>query len=78
MMFSIAEAKRIIETEAKDTHIAFYKHDEACFYVSDEDMANGIGDKLADVTAYNVDGWVSIEADALIGVKPGAYPSYIL
>lgn len=78
MMFSIAEAKRIIETEAKDTHIAFYKHDEACFYVSDEDMANGIGDKLADVTAYNVDGWIPIEADPLFGVKPGAYPSYIL
>lgn len=78
MMFSISEAKRIIETEAKDTHIAFYKHDEACFYVSDEDMANGIGDKLSDITAYNVDGWVPIEADPLIGVKPGDYPSYIL
>lgn len=78
MMFSIAEAKRIIETEAKDTHIAFYKHDEACFYVSDEDMANGIGDKLSDVTAYNVEGWVPIEADPLIGIKPGHYPSYIL
>lgn len=78
MMFSVNAAKQILENDAVDTHIAFYKHDEAAFYVSDKDMANGIGDKLSDITAYNVDGWVPIEADPLIGVKPGAYPSYIL
>ena len=77
MMFSINEARKII-SEAKDTHICFYKHDEACFYVSDEDMANGIGDKLSDVTAYQVEGWLPIYADALIGVKKGDYPSYII
>lgn len=77
MMFSINEAKKIL-AEAKDTHVCFYKHDEACFYVSDEDMANGIGDKLSSVTAYNVKGWIPIPSDALIGVKPGDYPSYIL
>lgn len=77
MMFSINEARNIIR-EAKDTHICFYKHDEACFYVSDEDMANGVGDRLSDITAYNVKGWVPIEADAIVGVKHGDYPSYIL
>lgn len=77
MMFSVNAAREIIRN-AKDTHVCFYKHDEACFYVSDEDMANGVGDKLADITAYNVKGWIPIEADPLIGVKPGSYPSYIL
>lgn len=77
MMFSVNEARKIL-ARAKDSHICFYKHDEACFYVSDEDMANGIGDELSDITAYNVEGWIPIKSDALIGVKPGSYPSYIL
>ena len=77
MLFSINEALSIIR-EAKDTHICFYKHDEACFYVSDEDMANGVGDKLSDVTAYNVKGWIPIEADALIGPKESSLPSYLI
>lgn len=77
MLHSVYTAREII-SRAKDSHICFYKHDEACFYVSDEDMANGIGDELSDVTAYNVKGWIPIEADSLIGIKPGSYPSYIL
>lgn len=76
MMFSINEARKII-SEAKDTHICFYKHDEACFYVSDEDMANGVGEKLKEVTAYNVEGWIPIKSDAVVGIKHGDYPSYI-
>lgn len=77
MFFSIDAAKHILLEEAKDTHIAFYKHDEACFYVSDADMEAGIGDKLKDITAYNVEGWVNIPADAEVGIKKGSYPSYI-
>lgn len=77
MMFSVNKAREIL-SRAKDSHICFYKHDEACFYVSDDDMAAGIGDELSDVTAYNVKGWIPIEADALIGIKPGEYPSYIM
>lgn len=77
MMFSIHEARKILR-EAKDSHICYYKHDEACFYVSDDDMANGIGDKLKEITAYNVKGWIPIPCDSLIGVKPGDYPSYIM
>lgn len=76
MMFSINEARNILN-EAKDTHICYYKHDEACFYVSDDDMANGVGDKLKEVTAYNVKGWIPIESDPVIGIKHGDYPSYI-
>lgn len=77
MMFSINEARKIL-SEAKDTHVCFYKHDEACFYVSDEDMANGIGDRLSEVTAYKVKGWIPINSDPMIGVKHGDYPSYIM
>lgn len=77
MLFSINAAREII-SKAKDTHICYYKHDEACFYVSDDDMANGIGDKLKDITAYNVKGWIPIESDSVVGVKKGDYPSYIL
>ena len=77
MMFSINRAREIL-SEAVDTHICYYKHDEACFYVSDTDMANGIGDKLAEVTAYHVKGWLPIETDTLYGIKHGDYPSYII
>ena len=76
MMFSVNKAKEIL-SRAKDTHVCFYKHDEACFYVSDEDMASGIGDELMDVTSYNVKGWIPIYADLLVGVKPSNYPSYL-
>lgn len=77
MLFSINEARRVV-SEAKDTHVCFYKHDEACFYISDEDMANGVGDKLDEITAYNVKGWIPIRAESVNGVKHGDYPSYIL
>ena len=77
MLFSINRAREIL-SRAKDTHICYYKHDEACFYVSDEDMANGVGDELGEVTAYNVKGWIKIEADSVTGVKAGDYPSYIM
>lgn len=77
MMFSVNEARNVLR-EAKDTHVCFYKHDEACFYVSDEDMANGVGDKLSSITAYNVDGWIPIDSEVEYGVKKGSYPSYII
>lgn len=76
MLFSIYRAREIL-SRAKDTHICYYKHDEACFYVSDDDMANGIGDELKEVTAYNVKGWIPIEADSVIGIKEGGFPTYL-
>ena len=41
-------------------------------------MANGIGKRLEDVTAYNVKGWIPIDSEALYGVKPGQYASYLI
>lgn len=77
MLFSIYRAKEIL-SRAKDTHVAFYKHDEAIFYISDYDMEHGIGEELEDITAYNVKGWIPIECDGLYGVKyEGQYPMYL-
>lgn len=77
MLFSINKSMEIL-SRAKDSHICFYKHDEACFYVSDDDMASGIGDELSTVTSYNVKGWIPINCDSYFGVKEAEYPSYIL
>lgn len=76
MIYSVYTAREIL-SRAKDSHICFYKHDEACFYVSDEDMANGIGDALKEVTAYNVAGWIPIHSEVIIGKKEGQYPTYL-
>lgn len=70
MNFSVAKAMEIL-SRARDTHVAFYKHDEACFYVSDYDKENGILDELADVTAYNVEGWIPIPCETVYGTLPG-------
>lgn len=77
MLISVNEASKILE-QAQDSWIAYYKHDEAAFYVSDKDAENGFIDKLKDITAYNVKGWLPIPADSLVGVKPSSkYPSYL-
>lgn len=77
MMFSIYEARKIL-ARAKDTHVCFYKHDEACFYISDYDVENGVLEELKEITAYAVKGWIPIGADPVVGVKKGSLPSYIL
>ncbi len=75
MLCSVNKAREIL-AHAKDTHICFYKHDEACFYVSDADVKEGILEELKDITAYRVKGWIPIEADPEIGVKHGNIPVY--
>lgn len=76
MLHSLNRAREILK-HAKDSHICFYKHDEACFYVSDADVADGLLDELGDITAYHVKGWIPIEAEPEIGVKQGSYPRYL-
>lgn len=76
MLFSVNEANKIL-SEAEDSYICFYKHDEACFLVSDKDAANGFIERLGGVTAYNVDGWIPIDSDILVGVKEPTYPTYL-
>lgn len=76
MLCSLNKARDVL-SHAKDSHICFYKHDEACFYVSDADVADGILDELSDITAYNVKGWIPIEAEPEIGIKKGPLPMYL-
>ena len=77
MMISVNEAVKIL-SKAEDSHIAFYKHDEGCFYVSDADKANGILDELSDITAYNVQGWIPIPADPEYGrLEPSTFKSVL-
>ena len=77
MIHSINYARSVL-AEATDTHVCFYKHDEACFYISDADMEKGIGKKLEEATAYNVKGWIPIPSEALYGIKAGAYPTHLV
>lgn len=76
MLCSLNKARDVL-SHAKDSHICFYKHDEACFYVSDADIADGVLDELSDITAYNVKGWIPIEAEPEIGIKKGPLPMYL-
>ena len=76
MTFSVAEAMKIL-AKAKDTHVAYYKHDEACFYVSDEDKANGILDELSEITAYNVAGWIPIPCETQYGTLESSIESLL-
>lgn len=76
MRFSIAEAREAI-SRLSDTHVCFWKHDEAAFYISEDDMDKPEVKILEDVTAYNVENWIPIESDPIWGVKHGDYPSYL-
>ena len=77
MLFSINEAIKVL-SQAEDSHIAFYKHDEGCFYVSDKDKENGIIEQLSDITAYNVQGWLPIPAEPEYGrLKPSTFPTVL-
>ena len=76
MMFSVNRAMELLK-HAKDSHICFYKHDEACFYISDADVKDGLIEALDGITAYNVKGWIPIESEPEIGVKKGKLPMFL-
>ena len=76
MLFSVQHSLDVL-SRMKDSHICYYKHDEACFYISDADMGTPEAKELEDITAYNVDGWIPIDAEPEWGVKKPTYPSYL-
>lgn len=76
MMFSVHKAMELLK-HAKDSHICFYKHDEACFYVSDADVQDGLLEALDGITAYHVKGWIPIESEPEVGVKKGKLPMFL-
>lgn len=76
MMFSVNRAREVLNKYPM-SHICFYKHDEACFYLHKNDVEAGIMDELEGITAYNVKGWIPIKSDSLVGVKEPTFPTYL-
>ena len=68
MMFAVKQAHELLATRPK-SKIAYYKHDEGCFYVADEDM--DIKEKLASCQSYEVTGWIPIHSELEEGRKAG-------
>lgn len=66
MLFSILYASRILN-KSKDSHIAYYKHDEGAFYVREDEQE--LVDELAQVNAYDVKGWIPVGSEVIIGKK---------
>ena len=77
LMICGMDVARKLLAEAKDSYLMWYKHDDAGFLVSEEDAANGYIDKLGEVTAYNVRGWIPIGSEKLVGKKKPVYESYL-
>lgn len=76
MLHSVNRARQILNKHPK-SHICFYKHDEAVFYLHEDDVADGIMDELEGITAYNVKGWIPIKSDSFVGVKDPVYPTFL-
>lgn len=71
MIESVYTANNIITQKAKgSTWIGFYKHDEGMFYIDEKDEE--LIPILSEVTAYQVQDWIPIYADAHIGKKSGS------
>lgn len=64
MCCSVHKASEIL-SQAKNSHIAFYKHDEGAFYIHNDEK--WLIDELKDITAYNVTEngrqWIPIHAE---------------
>lgn len=70
MNTSVYTADMLIRKKAKgDTSIAFYKHDEGAFYIDEKDA--DLIQEFKEITAYQVQDWIPIYADAEIGKKGG-------
>lgn len=65
MSFSVYEADKILK--GTRSSICYYKHDEACFYVH-EDEYDMLEPQLNDITAYKVLDWIPITAGAEYGI----------
>lgn len=75
MIFSVYEASKVIDKNP-NTHIAFYKHDEACFYIKEDEFSK-VKDQLSEITAYNVDGWIPITCEGTEGQLKSEVPSVL-
>ena len=69
MCFSVDRATHLLAGGAKG-HINYYKHDEGSFYVLD-DYVDELKPKLRDCVSYQIEGWIPIGSDLVVGRKEG-------
>lgn len=66
MIFAVTEASKILATCLK-AHIAYYKHDEGCFYIPEDRM--DLAEQLGSCQSYDVLDWIPIRSETEIGRK---------
>lgn len=70
MCESVYTANKILKESAHQySKIAYYKHDEAVFYLMEQDR--NLMKDLQEVTAYQVKDWIPIYSDVHVGRKKG-------
>lgn len=62
MRISVYEANKILMNKAKKSYIIHYVHDSGVFAIHEDDY-DKVHDELADIVAYDVEGWLPIEAE---------------
>jgi DNA polymerase-1 len=70
MRVSVYEANRILMNKAKKSYIINYVHDAGMFGIY-EDEYDAVAKDLADIVAYDIDGWLPINAEPEFGRDHG-------
>lgn len=69
MIFAVHAANDILMNKCKYSHIAYYKHDEGCFYLHEDSGDIDFAEELGDCQSYKVEGWIPIYSEMEIGRK---------
>lgn len=75
MRVSVSEANRILSRDAKNSFIISYLHDAGLFAVHHSDY-DKVADRLSDIVSYDVEGWLPIKAEPVIGRDPGWFEDW--
>lgn len=76
MRYSVSKADELLRTKAPKSHITQYVHDAGKFVIHEDDYDKVIDD-LREITAYQVEGWIPIYAEAVEGIKAGDVPRFV-
>ena len=76
MRYSVSKADELLRTKAPKSHITQYVHDAGKFVIHEDDYGKVIDD-LREITAYQVEGWIPIYAEAVEGIKAGDVPRFV-
>lgn len=77
MRYSVRQADALLAAKAPKSYILQYVHDAGKFAVHEDDYSNVI-DELKEITAYQVDNWIPIYAEAEEGVNPVNIPRFVI